>query len=153
MYIYGNKHLLSWVEFELNMDIGVITFPTPTPKFCYFSQYETYHFAHYIANIWDIPAICVFCRVFGVIYDMQMLFDGNTVLHYFPMDQPLKICVKKYDKKCVGLFCSDSWKSDIAAFLELNPGISMTHRHPANWKIWFPLSPSRWDEISLWPKH
>ena len=45
-----------------------------------------------------------------------------------------------FDKKCVSLVCIDRWKSDIAAFLELNPGFSMTHRHPANWKIGPPLS-------------
>ena len=66
----------------------------PTPKFYNFSQYVTYDFAHYIANMWDIPAIFVFCRLFGVIYNMQMLFYGNTVLSYCPMVQTLQIYVK-----------------------------------------------------------
>ena len=86
----------------------------------------TYDFAHYIANIWDIPAIFVFCRVFGVVYNMQMLFYENTVLSNCPVDQTLKICVKEMWQKCVSLVCIDRWKSDIAAFLELNPGISIT---------------------------
>ena len=38
--------------------------------------------------------VFVFCRVFGAIYDMRMLFDRNTVLSYLPMDQTLKL----YDK-------------------------------------------------------
>ena len=59
----------------------------------------TYDFAHYIANILDIPVIIVFCRVFGVIYNMQMLFYGNTVLSNCPMDQTLKICVKEMRQK------------------------------------------------------
>ena len=71
----------------------------PTPKFDHFSQYATYDFAHYIANIWDIPAIFVFCKVNGVIYNMQMLFDVNTVLSHFPLDQTLKIYVKEMWQK------------------------------------------------------
>ena len=67
----------------------------PTPKFYNFSQYVTYDFAHYIANIQDIPAIFVFCRVFGVIYNMQLLFYGNTVLSNCPIDPTLKIYVKE----------------------------------------------------------
>ena len=38
--------------------------------------------------------VFVFCRVYGAIYNMQMLFDGNTVLFYLPMDQTLKLYVK-----------------------------------------------------------
>ena len=113
----------------------------PTPKFYNFSQFATYDFAHHIANIWDIPAIFVFCRVFGVIYNMQMLFDENTVLSYLSIDQPMKICVKEMWQKCDSLVCTDSQKSNIAAFLELNPGISITHRHPTNWKIGSPFVP------------
>ena len=36
-----------------------------------------------------------FSTVFGVINDIQVLFDGNTMLSYVPKDQPLKICVKE----------------------------------------------------------
>ena len=79
--------------------IGVVTFQTPTPKFYNFSQDVTYDFARYIANIRDIPAIFLFCRVFGVIYNMQILFYGNALLSNCPMDQTLKICVKEMWKK------------------------------------------------------
>ena len=30
-----------------------------------------------LAHIWDLPVIFVFCRVFDVIYNVQMLFDWN----------------------------------------------------------------------------
>ena len=84
-------------------------------------QYVTYDSAQYIANILDITAIFVFCRVFGFISNIQMLFDGNDVLYYLLMGQTLKICVKEMWQKSVNLVCIDRWKSDITAFLELNP--------------------------------
>ena len=59
----------------------------------------------------------------------------------FLYTNPWKYVSKKCDKKCDSLVCIDSQISDIAAFLELNPGISMTHRHPANWKIGSPFVP------------
>ena len=129
IYQWG-QYLVYW----LKKGIGWVTFPAPYPKILA-SQYVTYDFAYSIANIWNIPAIFVFCRVFGVMYNMQKLFDGNTVLFYRPMDQTLKICVKEMWQKCVSLVCIDRWKSDVDAFLELNTGISMTHRQSANWKI------------------
>ena len=58
----------------------------------------------------------------------------------FPWTNPWKYVSKKCDKKRVSLVSIDSWKSDIAELLELNPGISMTHRHLANWRIGPPLS-------------
>ena len=70
----------------------------------------------------------------------------------FPWTKPWKYVSKKCDKKCVSLVCIDRWKSDIAAFLELNPGISMTHRHPANWKIGSPFVPPGETEFHSGPR-
>ena len=137
---FSLQYLVNW----LKRGFGVITFPNPYPKILLFFTvcgYVIYDFAHDIANIWDIPAIFVSCRLFGVIYDIQMLFDVNTVLSYLPMDQPLKICVKEMWQKMRQSYLYWWLKSDIAAFLELNPGISMTHRYPANWKIGSPFVP------------
>ena len=72
---------------------------------------------------------------------MHTLFDGNTVLSYLPMDQTFKVCVKNFWQKRIILVCTDRWKSDIAAFLELDPGMTMTHRHPANRKTGSPFVP------------
>ena len=69
-----------------------------------------------------------------------------------PWTKPWKYVSKKCDKKCVSLVCIDRWKSDIAAFLELNPGISMTHRHPANWKIGSPFVPPGETEFHSGPR-
>ena len=113
----------------------------PTPKFYHFSPNATHDFVHFVANILNIPTIFVFCGVCAVIHNSQVLFDGNTVLPYLSMDQPLKIYVKEMWQKRVSLVCTDSWKSDLAAFFQLKPGISMTFRHPANWKIWSPFVP------------
>ena len=97
-----------------------------------------YDFAHSIANIWDIPVTVVFCTVLGVVNNMKTLFNGNTVLSYLPVDQLVKVCVKNLWQKRVSLVRIDWWKSDIAAFLEHNPG-SMTNRHPANRKTGSPF--------------
>ena len=97
---YWGQSLVCW----LKNGIGVITSLNPTPKFCHFQQYATYGFVHGIGNILDIPAIFVFCTVFGAISDMHMSFHGNTVSSYFPKDQALKICVKKCDKNASVLF-------------------------------------------------
>ena len=66
----------------------------PTAKFYYFSHYAACDFAHRFANIPDIPTIFVSCTVFGVVNNIQALFDGSTGLSYLPMDQPLNIVVK-----------------------------------------------------------
>ena len=73
----------------------------------------------------------------------------------FPWTNPWKYVSNSFDKKHVSLVCIDNWKSDIAAFLELNPGISMTQRHPANRKIGSPLVPlgeTKFWNLPLWPK-
>ena len=65
-----------------------------------------------------------------------------------PWTKPWKYVSKIFDKKRVSLVCIDRRKSDIAAFLELNPGISMTHRHPANRKTGSPFVPP--GETNFW---
>ena len=65
----------------------------PIPKSDNFLQYETYDFAHNITNILYIPAIFIFCIVFDVMNEMQMLFDVRTVSSYPPRDHTLKIYV------------------------------------------------------------
>ena len=97
--------------------ICVITFPTPTPKFYYFSQYVLDDFAHDIAKLLRYTSQFCFLYSLCVIDNTQTSFYGNTVLSYLPMDQPLKICVKQFWQKRVSLACIDRWKSDIAAFL------------------------------------
>ena len=72
-----------------------------------------------------------------------------------PCTNPWKYVSNIFDKKRISLLCTDSWKSDIAAFLELNPGISMTHRHPANRKTGSPFVPpgeTNFWNWPLWPK-
>ena len=72
----------------------------------------------------------------------------------FPWTNSWKYVSKIYDKKRVSLVHIDWWKSDIAAFLELNPG-SMTNRHPANRKTGSPfVSPGETNFCNwpLWPK-
>ena len=73
----------------------------------------------------------------------------------FPWTNRWKYVSNSFDKKRVSLVCIDGWKSDIAAILELNPGISMTHRHPANRKIgssFVPLGETKFWNLPLWPK-
>ena len=67
----------------------------PTPKFDNFWQYDTYGLAHNITNILDIPAIFIFCLVFDIMNEMQMLFAARTVSSYLPRDQTLKIYVQE----------------------------------------------------------
>ena len=68
-----------------------------------------------------------------------------------PWTNPWKYVSNIFDKKRVSLVCIDRLKSDIAAFLELNPGISMTHRHPANRKTGSPFVPSGETNFWNWP--
>ena len=103
-----------------------------------------------ILQISEIYVIFLFCGVFGVVNNMQTLFVGNTVSPYLPMDQPVKICVKCFWQK-THLVCIDRWKSDIAAFFKLNPGISMTHRHPANRKTGSSFVPPGETNFRNWP--
>ena len=65
------------------------------------------------------------------------------------------MCQTFLDKKRVSLVCIDREKSDIAAILELNPGISMIHRYPANRKTGSPFVPpgeTNFWNWPLWPK-
>ena len=82
-------------------------------------------------------------------FSVQCLVLLITCKHYLmeilcyltsPWTNPWKYVSKCFDKKRVSLVCIDRRKSDTAAFLELNPGISVTHRHPANRKTGLPLS-------------
>ena len=78
-----------------------------------------------------IAAIFVFCC-----YLMEIL-----CYIALPWTIPWKYVWKKCDQKHVSLVCIDRWKSDKPAFFKLTPGISITHRHSANWKIGSPFVP------------
>ena len=72
----------------------------PLPQnMAFFLQYETYDFAHDITNILGIPAIIIFCIVFDVTNEMQMLFAAKTMSSYLPRDQTLKIYVQEIWQK------------------------------------------------------
>ena len=113
IYQWG-QYLVYW----LKKGIGGVTFPAPYPKILSSYHHNMWHMILLIIlQISEIyQPIFVFCRVFGVMYNMQKLFDGNTVLFYRPMDQTLKICVKEMWQKCISLVCIDRWKSDVDAF-------------------------------------
>ena len=73
----------------------------------------------------------------------------------FPWTNPWKYVSNSFNKKRISLVCIDRWKSDKAAFLELNPRISLTHTHPANRKIRSPFVPpgeTKFWNLPLWPK-
>ena len=120
----------------------MITFPTPYPKISTF---------FIVCDIWFCSLYCKYLRytshfMFSVEYLVLFIICIcylMEILCYltFPWTNPWKYVSKKCDAKHVSLLCTDSWKSDIAEFLELSPGISMTHRHPANWKIGSPFVP------------
>ena len=82
----------------------------------------------------------------------ECYFMGILCYLTVPWTKPWKYVSKKCDKRYVSLVCIDRWKSDIAAFLELNPGIFMTHRHPANRKIGSPFVPPGETEFHSGPR-
>ena len=98
------------------------------------------------------------------LFSVQCLELLITCKHYLleilchltsPWTNPWKYVSNIFDKKRASLVCIDRRKSDIAAFLELNPGISMTHRHPANRKTGSPFVPpgeTNFWNWPLWPK-
>ena len=100
----------------------------------------------------------------SLLFSVQVLVLLITCKHHFveillyltfPWTNPWKYVSNIFDKKRVSLVCIDRWKSDIAAFLELNPGISMTHRHPTNRKTGSPFVPpgeTKFWNWPLWPK-
>ena len=98
------------------------------------------------------------------LFSVQLLVLLITCKHHFmeilfyltfPWTNPWKYVSNIFGKKRVSLVYIDSWKSDIAEVLELNPGISMTHRHPANRKTGSPFVPpgeTKFWNWPLWPK-
>ena len=99
----------------------------------------------------------------SLLFSVQCLELLITCKHYLeilchltsPWTNPWKYVSNLFDKKRVSLVCIDRRKSDIAAFLELNPGIYMTHRHPSNRKTGSPFVPpgeTNFLNWSLWPK-
>ena len=82
----------------------------------------------------------------------ECYFMGILCYLTVPWTKPWKYMSKKCDKRYVSLVCIDRWKRDIAAFLELKPGIFMTHRHPANRKIGSPFVPPGETEFHSGPR-
>ena len=113
----------------------------PTPKFYNFHsmQHMISLIILQISEIYQPFLAVVEYLVLSIICKCYLM----EILCYltFQWTNPWKYGSKKCDKRRVSLVCIDSWKSDIVEFLELNPGISMTHRHPANWKIGSPFVP------------
>ena len=135
---------------EGNIDhIGnyMVTFPTPTPNFVNLSQYDASNFIHEIPKHTKTQHICIKTVIHNMRYFMEILCYLTV-----PCTKPWKYMSKKWDTQCVSLVCIDRWKCDIAAFLELNPRISMTHWHPANWKIGSPFVPPCETEIHSGPR-
>ena len=127
-------------------------FPNPLPK-----NYIIFHsMRHMILLI--ILQISEIYQSF--LFSVQWLVLLITCKHYLmeilcyltsPWTNPWKYVSKIFDKKRVSLVYIDRQKRDIAAFLELNPGISMTHRHPANRKTGSPFVPPCETNFWNWP--
>ena len=131
-------------------------FPTPLPQNSIIFHSMWHMILLMILQISEIYQSFLFSVQFLVLlitcnhHFMEILFYLT-----FSWTKPWKYVSNLFDKKRVSLVFIDSWKSDIAAFLELNPGISMTHRHPANRKTGSPFVPpgeTKFWNWPLWPK-
>ena len=155
-YMYG-KHVELWVRtiscVSVEKGHWCGYFPTPLPK-----NFIIFH------SMWHMILLIILqiCEIyqpflFSVDYLVSFIickcyFMGILCYLTVPWTKPWKYMSKKSDKKYVSLVCIDRWKNDIAAFLELNPGISMTHRHPANWKTGSPFVPPSETEFHSGPR-
>ena len=117
-------------------------FPNPLPQNFIFFHSMRHMILLTISQISEIYHPFLFSVEYLVLYITCKGYFMEILCYLsFPWTNPWKYVSKKCDKKHVSLVCIDRGKSDIAAFLELNRGISMTHRHPANWKIGSPFVP------------